>query len=122
MVAITKHYPQYYNFGLVTKRRQVAQITIGLMVGLPVKPNCHWCRYSCISNRRATGTLPLTHGNKKPPCCRLKHPAAGFGQLGNQLALIDKQQQQTGEQNPSSKKGIASTSRLRKRVKALFNC
>jgi hypothetical protein len=99
-------------------------MTIGLIVGAAnKKPIATGVGTPFINNRLATGTLPHSHtGNKKPIILPNKAPKKGFvGIFSTNLLSSTKNSSRLEKNTPSSKKGMASTSRLRNNVKPLFS-
>jgi hypothetical protein len=99
-------------------------MTMGLMVGAAnKKPIATGVGTPCINNRLATGTLPHSQTGKKSPI-KLPNKAPNRGFLGitlTNLLSLTKDNSALEKNTPSSKKGIASTNRLRNIVKPLFS-
>ena len=75
-------------------------------------------------NRRATGTLPHSHtGKRKPIQLPAIAPNKGFlGILAINFPSSMNRSKALDKDTPNSKKGKASTSKLRNKVKAWCNC
>jgi hypothetical protein len=73
------------------------------------------------SNLRATGTFPHSQtGNKKPIRLPTIEPKKGFlGNLVNNYFSSIKNNNELESKTPNNKKGIASTNKLKNKVKAL---
>ena len=108
-------------FGRSPKAIQVDQITMGLIVGAAKRKEIATEGGTLDnSNLLATGTLPHSQtGNKKPIQLPTSEPSTGFlGNLAINCFSLIKNNKLLESTTPNSRKGIASTNKLRNKVKA----
>jgi hypothetical protein len=106
------------------KATQVDQITIGLIVGAANKNEIATEGETFFNNNLlATGMLPHSQtGKRKPIQLPTTEPSKGFfGSLVINCFSSIKNSNPLESNTPSNKKGIASTNKLKNKVKAMWS-
>jgi hypothetical protein len=97
----------------------VDQITIGLIVGAPSKnPTATEAGIPWVNNRRATGTFPHSHtGRRQPSTAPATAPPKGCrGKIFSNCSGSTHSNRMLENSTPNTKKGIASTNKLKNKV------